>query len=339
MITSVTIDAPCKINLYLRVGERRADGLHSIESLFAALSIYDTLDFELVNGAGKADDEVYVETGDLPPSLRRTLEGDCLPPEKNLVYRAIKLFKHETGFDRAVQARIYKRIPPAAGLGGGSSDAAAALLAMTILSGAELSTERLRHIAAKLGSDVPFFAGLAGGAFGRESGGTHSAAFVGGCGELTEYMDAPPLNIVVVNPGIESGTKEAFALLDAYRARLESSAPGKIPPQKLFSKRDLLDELAKNPEEWSFTNDFLPVFLETAPVSRVYRSVLRDLKRHGALFSGLSGSGASCFGVFGSPHDTGCAADRLAALYPFSRTASPACATVHTGRTETAWKR
>ena len=322
MTVAVTIDAPCKINLYLKVGERRSDGFHSIESLFAALSLCDTLDFEFVDGAGKAgDDEVYVDTRELPPSMGRTLEGACLPLEKNLVYRAIKRFKHETGFDRTVRAKVYKRIPPAAGLGGGSSDAAAALLAMTILSGVSLSAERLRHIAAKLGSDVPFFVGLAGGSLAGESCGTDSAAFVGGRGELTEYVDVPPFNIVLVNPGIESGTKAAFALLDGCRARAESGAPGTIPPQKMYSKEDLLCELSKNPVEWRFTNDFLPVFLETEPLSRVYHSILRDLKLCGALFSGLSGSGASCFGVFGSPHDAGYAAARLAALYPFSRPA------------------
>jgi 4-diphosphocytidyl-2-C-methyl-D-erythritol kinase len=326
MFTALTIDAPCKINLYLKVGTRRTDGFHSIESLFIALSLCDTLHFEFINGAGKAaTDEVYVETRELPPSLGKTLEGACLPPEKNLVYRAIKLFKRETGFDRAVRAKIYKRIPPAAGLGGGSSDAAAAFLAMNTLSGAVLSTERLLDIAAELGSDVPFFAGLSGGTLAHEPCGTYSAAFVGGRGELIEYMDVPPFNIVLVNPGMESGTKEAFALLDDYRIRAKSGATWTFTPQKMCSKKGLLAELSKNPVEWRFTNDFLPVFLETEPVSLVYRSVLRDLKRYGALFSGLSGSGASCFGVFGSPRDAATAATRLAAIYPFSRTVRTAC--------------
>ena len=185
MPAALTIDAPCKINLYLRVGELRADGFHSIESLFVALSLRDTLDFELINGVGRAgDDEVYVETRELPPALGKTLEGDCLPPEKNLVYRAIKLFKRETGFDRAARVRVYKRIPPAAGLGGASSDAAAALLAMNALSGAGVPAQRLMHIAAELGSDVPFFAGLAGEEFAYRSGFQYTAAFVHGRGEF-----------------------------------------------------------------------------------------------------------------------------------------------------------
>ncbi|MDR2796425.1 MAG: 4-(cytidine 5'-diphospho)-2-C-methyl-D-erythritol kinase [Spirochaetaceae bacterium] len=315
----ITIDAPCKINLYLWVGECRADGFHDIESLFAALSLRDTLDFELVRGAGNAAgrDEVYVETTELPPPFDRALAA--LPPEKNLVYHAIKLFKRETGFDRAVRARVYKRIPAAAGLGGASSDAAAALLAMKTLSGAEIFPQRLRDIAAELGSDVPFFAGLTGEAFVRDPVFQYSAAFVRGRGELVEAAAAPPLNIVIVNPGIESGTKEAFDRLDAYRLRYRSGVDGSIPPQKTYSSKDLPAELAKSPSEWRFTNDFLPVFLETEPVNHVYTAVLRDIERCGALFCGLSGSGASCFGVFTDSHSAADAATRLAPLWPFVR--------------------
>jgi 4-diphosphocytidyl-2-C-methyl-D-erythritol kinase len=314
MFTAVTIEAPCKINLYLRVGARRPDGFHSIESLFIALSLCDTLDFEF-SGATDAGDKVYVEARGLPPPFRGAFDGSRLPPEKNLVYRAIKLFKRVTGFDRAVRASVYKRIPPAAGLGGASSDAAATLLAMRTLSGAELSGEKLLDIAAELGSDVPFFAGLAGDRFGA----AHRAAFVRGRGELMEPIAAPPLDIVIVNPGIESGTREAFSLLDSYRSRVQGDLRQALPPQKMYSKGELLTELTKNPAEWRFTNDFLPVFLETEPVNRVYSSVLRDLKRYGALFSGLSGSGSSCFGVFSSPADAANAADCLAAHWPFVR--------------------
>ncbi|MDR2343941.1 MAG: 4-(cytidine 5'-diphospho)-2-C-methyl-D-erythritol kinase [Spirochaetaceae bacterium] len=323
MPTELTIDAPCKINLYLKVGERRADGFHSIESLFAAVNLCDTLDFGFSRGAGTAaGDEVYVETADLPPPFVKALEAPGLPPEKNLVYRAIKLFKRETGFDRAVRARVYKRIPPAAGLGGASSDAAAALLAMNTLSGGELPTRRLLDIAAELGSDVPFFACLAGGESARRSGLPYPAAFVHGRGELVKALALPPLNIVIVNPGIESGTKEAFTLLDAYRLRARTGVRNTLPAQKTYSKEDLPVELTKNPAEWRFTNDFLPVFLETEPVNRIYDSVLRDIKRCGALFHGLSGSGASCFGVFTDSHGADDAAARLSVRWPFVRSLS-----------------
>jgi 4-diphosphocytidyl-2-C-methyl-D-erythritol kinase len=314
MLTAVTIEAPCKINLYLWVGERRSDGFHSIESLFVALNLCDTLDFEF-SGSTKAGEEVYVEARELPPHFRGVFDGSRLPPEENLVYRAIKLFKRETGFDRAVRARVYKRIPPAAGLGGASSDAAATLLALRTLSDADLSGERLLEIAAELGSDVPFFASLS-----RDgSGAAHGAAFVRGRGELIEPIAVPPLDLVIVNPGIASGTREAFSLLDSYRLRVKADVRQALPPQKTYSKNELLTELTKNPAEWRFTNDFLPVFLETAPVKHVYSSVLRDLKRCGALFSGLSGSGSSCFGIFPGSADAANAADSLAAHWPFVR--------------------
>jgi 4-diphosphocytidyl-2-C-methyl-D-erythritol kinase len=333
MANALTIYAPCKINLYLRVGERRADGFHDIESLFAALDLCDTLDFELDSGAGKAGDEVCVETRGLPQPFRKTLEASRLPPEKNLVYRAIKLFKRETGFDRAVRVRVYKRIPPAAGLGGGSSDAAAALFAMKALSGYDVSEQRIMDIAAGLGSDVPFFAALAGEAPAGGDAPPRNAAFVRGRGELVEPAASPPLNIVVVNPGIESGTKEAFALLDSRRLRARTAVSRALAKQRPPSKKGLLDELKKNPGEWRFTNDFLPVFLETEPLSDVYRSVFRDIEGTGALFCGLSGSGASCFGVFPDSDSALTAAAGLAGRWPFARSTlvlkSPVCANVN----------
>ncbi|MDR2097857.1 MAG: hypothetical protein LBP37_04985, partial [Spirochaetaceae bacterium] len=130
-------------------------------------------------------------------------------------------------------------------------------------------------------------------------------------------VKAPFLNIVIVNPGIESGTKEAFALLD--KARLMDTA-GK-PSRKRLTKTELLAALQKNPGYWPFENDFLPVFLETPPLNNVYRAILHDLTANGALFCGLSGSGASCFGVFPDTPSAKTAAASLAKDWPFVREA------------------
>jgi 4-diphosphocytidyl-2-C-methyl-D-erythritol kinase len=295
---------------------RRADGFHDIESIFAAFSLSDTLRFEVLDEGegGLGSCEVRMNTSELPPEHGKTLDVSALPPEKNLVLRAIRLFKQATGFDRVIKTSVYKRIPPAAGLGGGSSDAAAALWAMYRLSNSDISMQKLLDLAALLGSDVPFFV--------RFAAGDCSAAFVDGRGERIEPVNAPFLNIVIVNPGIESITAEAFAMLDSARRRETADKT----PQKRLSKMDMLDLLQKNPSDWTFVNDFLPVFLETPPKNDVYRAILHDLTANGAIFCGLSGSGSSCFGVFPDSQRAKTAASMLVKAWPFVRYAHSATA-------------
>jgi 4-diphosphocytidyl-2-C-methyl-D-erythritol kinase len=308
--SSFSIDAPCKINLNLNVGEQREDGFHSIESVFTACSLADTLEFA---SAGTRRDEIYMETAELPPFFAGMLDDSSLPPEKNLVYRAIERFKQESGFAKYVKVHIFKKIPPAAGLGGGSSDAAAALLAMNRLSGMALDTGTLLNIAAGLGSDIPFFVSIAAGI--SQSPPPYSAAFVSGRGERVEPLAVPLLNVVIVNPGIKSNTKEAFALLDTVRLQIF----GGTTFQKKISKTDILAAITKNPAEWPYYNDFLPVFLNSEPQNKVYHTVLHDLKQNEAVFCGLSGSGSSCFGIFSTAAAAESAAARLSTAWPFVR--------------------
>jgi 4-diphosphocytidyl-2-C-methyl-D-erythritol kinase len=311
---SIFLEAPCKVNLNLSIGARRADGFHDIESIFAAFSLSDTLRFEVLDEAEArlSSGEACMDTSELPPGHGKMLESSALPPEKNLVSQAIRLFKQATGFDRAIKTSVYKRIPPAAGLGGGSSDAAAALWAMYRLSNSDISMQKLLDLAALLGSDVPFFV--------RFAAGDCSAAFVEGRGERIEPVNPPLLNIVIVNPGMKSGTAEAFAMLDAARLRETSD---KTPPKRL-SRTDMLEFLQRNPADWPFVNDFLQVFLEMPPKNNVYRAILHDLDANGAIFSGLSGSGSSCFGVFPDSQSAKTAASILAKDWIFVRQAHSA---------------
>jgi 4-diphosphocytidyl-2-C-methyl-D-erythritol kinase len=309
-VTSVTIDAPCKINLALSVGDRRGDGFHDIESVFAALGLCDTLH---ISTTEDASDELLVGTEGLPPPFDGLLSPSSLPPETNIVSRAGRLFRTETGFDRAVRMRLVKRIPPAAGLGGGSSDAAAVLTAMNRLSGASLGTSKLLEMAASLGSDVPFFVSLAEGCLPGK------CAYVSGRGEVVEAIDAPRLAAVIVNPGIASGTKEAFALLDRMRGE------GRLAASVGQTKADALSVLAKAPAERSLgdcplRNDFLAAFLANG--GDVYRAMLDDIRRCGALFRGLSGSGSSCFGIFADAAGAGKAAAALRGGWPFVKEAA-----------------
>ena len=290
-----TIEAPSKINLHLRIKEKRPDGFHALESLFAALSLADTLRFDLADEKG--DCHLLMNWEPSVPVMPMEI-----PMKENLVYRAVSLFRERTGFKNGVRIRLDKRIPVGAGLGGGSSDAASTLMALNILAREPLSLDELEIMAASLGSDVPFF--LAGG-----------AAFVSGRGELIEPVKAPQgLWVVLVKPPFASGTASAFRLLDEAREREtgeQSSSPKKDLSKKdlskkALSKKDLILALAEDPLTWPYRNDFLEVFLGSNSPQRggeganagVYPVILEKLREEGASFAGLSGSGSCCFGVF-----------------------------------------
>jgi 4-diphosphocytidyl-2-C-methyl-D-erythritol kinase len=258
------IKAPGKINLHLRVKERRADGYHGLESIFLALDFGDLLRFSLLDRAGA------VEIRGLEP----------LPREENTVFRALSLFRAETGFDRGLRVDVEKRIPLGGGMGGGSSDGAFTLLALNEISGAALSASRLEEMAGKLGSDAPFF--LTGG-----------AAWVSGRGDLIRPLPLPAgLPVVLVNPGFPSGTAEAFRLLDLFREGPSPARNGLPAP----APEALAEALEGNPRDWPFFNDFLPVL--SAGTGHKYLEILDRLKTLGADFAGLSGAGSTCFGVF-----------------------------------------
>lgn len=138
----MTVNAPAKVNLVLRVHGKRADGFHEIETLMAEVSLWDTLIIELSSGEG----------------VTFTCSDAALPVDgTNLVCRAVAAFQRRSGFSGGVRVHLEKRIPHGAGLGGGSSDAAAVLRELNRLVGAGLTTRDLEELGAEIGSDVPFF--------------------------------------------------------------------------------------------------------------------------------------------------------------------------------------
>jgi 4-diphosphocytidyl-2-C-methyl-D-erythritol kinase len=223
---------------------------------------------------------------------------------------------------------VEKRIPPGGGLGGGSSDAAATLLALNRLAspdtGGLVNSETLLEMGAALGSDVPFFLSVAApgntaGSGNTATGGEIFAARVGGRGEQVRLFALPEeargLSFVLVNPGFPSNTARAFRLLDSIRKGTggwglgtrdgnsgNEIASGLRPSTSNYDSRSPLPTLLSGPpEKWRFFNDFLPVFEAGDPDSAAaYRNILTRLKELGAGFSGLSGSGSTCFGVFSS---------------------------------------
>jgi 4-diphosphocytidyl-2-C-methyl-D-erythritol kinase len=283
------LDAPCKINLHLRVGERRTDGFHELESVFLALAFGDTLNVEL-GEAGRAD-EFLIEPGpEWPPG--DDLRGMNSPD--NTVLRAVAIFRAKTGFDRPLNMVLKKNVPLGAGLGGGSSDGAAALIALNRLAEQAghprlLDQAELWQAVAELGSDVPFFLDVLTGAAGN-------AAFVSGRGERIRPIEGPgDCAVLLVNPGFPSNTTEAYRLLDRSR---DKGALGTVPRTEP-SKRSLIEALKGPPSRWPYGNDFLELFLEEhGPRAAAYRTILECLRSEGADFCGLTGSGSTCFGIF-----------------------------------------
>ncbi|GHV53180.1 4-diphosphocytidyl-2-C-methyl-D-erythritol kinase [Spirochaetia bacterium] len=280
MSKMLKIRAPCKINLHLRIGDRRADGYHDLKSIFAALDFGDALGFELFGDNGFCD----ILTDRKVPGMSEF----PVPIEKNIVYKAVSLYRSRTGFNRGLRIHLEKRIPLGGGLGGGSSDAASTLMALNALAGEALSPLELKELAEQLGSDVPFF--LTGG-----------AAWVSGRGEYIEPLPLPgklqakspgDIAVVLVNPGFPSGTAEAFRQMDLWREQGGTeTAPGSVSDDTL--KR----ALGGHPRDWSYENDFLPVFL-AGKEAKTYGDIISCLKTLGADFSGLSGAGSTCFGIF-----------------------------------------
>jgi 4-diphosphocytidyl-2-C-methyl-D-erythritol kinase len=258
LLKNLPVFAPAKINLHLAVKDRWQDGFHDIESVFLAVNFGDTLFFKVLRGEN---------------TVKIDMEGlkTPLPTEENIIFKAVSLFREKTGFNKGLKIRVKKRIPLGGGLGGGSSDAAATLLALNKLANYPCNREDLLEMAVFLGSDVPFFI--------YET----PAAIVTGRGERILPLKAPKLHLVLVNPGFHSDTVTAYRLLDAsVRTRTCESV--------------LPEMLTNTPKDWSFWNDFLPVFED--PEKSAYGDILSQLWYSGAQYANLSGSGSTCFGVF-----------------------------------------
>ena len=174
--------APAKLNLFLHVVGRRADGYHLLETVFRFLDVGDELEIE-----SRTDGDVR---------LLAPLPG--VPAEQDLCARAARLLQTHTGCHRGADIRLIKRLPMGGGLGGGSSDAATVLLALNRLWDLNLPRAELQSLALRLGADVPVFV------FGR-------AAFATGVGEVLEAIDPAPASYVVLTPPVHVSTPAVFA--------------------------------------------------------------------------------------------------------------------------------
>lgn len=267
----VTEIAPAKVNLVLHVGPRGADGLHELCSLFASIDLADEL---LVEPLESGRDEV-----------------DCEPPVEgpNLALAALARYRETVGSLPPLRVRIVKRIPVAAGLAGGSADAAAALRAANRLAGSPLGPAALRALAVQLGSDVP-------------SQVEPAHALVAGTGEQVARVELPPMAFVLVPSDRGLSTAEVYAEADRIAATRERLDPAAL--------RALVEEAAGIADlATSMENDLQAAALSLRPELAEVRAALVE---RGALAALVSGSGPTVFGVFADPAD----AERAAQAIP-----------------------
>ena len=276
----VRVPALAKVNLRLEVLGKRPDAFHELRTIFQTISLKDEL---RLRSTKKPGIELRV-TGNAALSAE--------PLEKNLVYRAIDAVKCELGIAAGVSVELRKTIPAGRGLGGGSSDAAAALIGYLRLVKKQVQRERLFAMAATLGADVPFF--LEGG----------RALGIGKGDEIYPLPDIAKRHLLVVSPQtIHVPTPDAYRWLDA--PQLTNSAA----PPKLYEFCALAWSLQGGP----LRNDFEEAVFQQHPR---LAAIKRDLLQNGASEALLAGSGSAVFGVFPSPAK----ARRAAVGFPLDQT-------------------
>lgn len=246
--------APAKINLLLRVLRKRPDGYHDLASIMQQISIYDELEYTLQ----QEGITLHCPGTDLPTN------------EQNLIYRAAQTLFNHTGYRNGVEIVLNKYIPSAAGLGGGSSDAATTLMTLNDLCSLGLSKTELIKLGAKLGADVPFFI------FGR-------SAFATGIGDKLQTLpDLPQINMVLINPTFPLSTKTVYENLNLALTKKKNNYS--IP--RFYALGDVIRELH---------NDLEAVSLKMHPELNDLKQILM---KEGALGALMSGSGPTLFGIF-----------------------------------------
>lgn len=277
-MNAVTRKAPAKINLGLDIVGRRADGYHLLETVFQTVSVYDCLTVSHRTQAG----------------ISLTCSVKNVPCDAtNLVWKAAKAFCRAAEITPQFHIDLEKHIPSQAGMGGGSTDAAAVLLALQELTGVTLPQEQLLQIAVKLGADVPFF--LYGG-----------TAYAAGIGEALEQLPACALPYLVIAKGNEGVSTPA-----AYRAVDALVCPKHPPVQKL---REALIAGAGVQEIAPLCGNLFESAVALPEVAAIRQQMLAS----GALCSVMTGSGAAVFGIFDGQEQAELACAALRNVVPFA---------------------
>ncbi|HNC50308.1 MAG TPA: 4-(cytidine 5'-diphospho)-2-C-methyl-D-erythritol kinase [bacterium] len=269
-VNEVQLNAYAKINLGLRIHEKRGDGYHNIETVFKIISLHDRVAIRLNDRGG----------------ARLTCGLAGVPTdESNIMMKAVRSLEKKS--DRPIHTDIHleKHIPMGAGLGGGSSDAAAVLVALSRLLGLSLTGEELMHLGASLGSDVPFFVGFYLG---------HGATAKGqGRGEVLSYFRWPLTeHVVVVYPNVHVSTPWAY---QNFRTAIPSTVDTENERFNLTKRIESAILSAPLEKGLFFDNDFEYLVFREYPWIRTAQGVLVDL---GAKVARMSGSGSTLYGLF-----------------------------------------
>jgi 4-diphosphocytidyl-2-C-methyl-D-erythritol kinase len=268
---SVRAFAPAKVNLLLHVGDRRADGYHDLQSLVAFASVGDELRLE--------------QSESLSLAIEGAFASSLASDETNLALRAARALSATTANRGHVHIVLRKNLPVASGIGGGSADAAATLRGLVHLWQLDIDRSALLRIAEDLGSDVPVCM-------------SSMPSWMEGRGErVTELPPLPALSLVLVNPGIAISTGAVFDALTRRRG-IEGTMP------TVFSNPDTLLEFLR-----VTSNDLEPAALSIAPVIGDVLKALAGTRN--IELARMSGSGATCFGLFRSERDAVAAASSL----------------------------
>lgn len=251
--------SPAKINLFLKVLRKRDDGYHDIVSVMQPISLYDEILMEMENGSG-----IIVSCDNANVPCDRT----------NLAYRAAAEFFRTTGINRKLSITIKKNIPVAAGLGGGSSNAAAVLRALNEITSQNISTGSLIEIGAGIGSDVPLF--IVG-----------KSCIARGRGESLEPIELPKFWYILINPGFPVSTQWAYQNLNLTKSNEDINIA--------ILKVSLEDPVGIQQWQRLLANDLEEVTIGKYPEIKEIKDALSAVGATGAL---MSGSGPTVFGIF-----------------------------------------
>ena len=253
------VKAPAKINLYLEILNKRPDGYHNIESVMHTISLFDILEFSQIN-----EDKIEL-----------VCDNCALPSndKKNLVYRAAEKFKEKYNIKQGIKIKLTKNIPMGAGLGGGSSDAAATILALNKIWEVNDNIKNLETLGATLGADVPFF--MSGG-----------VAKISGIGDVVEKINTKlSFDFVLVKPNFGVSTPYAYSRV-------------KFPLTNIHKIDNIINDLEKGMFDFESAKDLFFnrfedfIFVEYQEIKQI-RKVLEEL----GCASLMSGSGATVFGL------------------------------------------
>lgn len=275
----LSVPAPAKVNLFLHVGARRADGYHTLQSLVCFAEAGDVLTFTLAST--------------LSLSLGGPFARDLAGEDGNLILRAARALAARADVKTGAAIALTKNLPVASGIGGGSADAAAALRGLVKLWDLQIPGAEMHAIALSLGSDVPVCLRSA-------------PATMEGRGELVSPVaELPPCAMLLVNPGVSVSTAEVFRRLD----RTGSDVLPVVPPFPAAARGldDLLRYLANT------RNDMEAAARAIAPV---VDEVLEELAQRGAALARMCGSGATCYGLFETDIAAAAAAQALSMAHP-----------------------